>query len=1026
MPSPISRSHSLPAVAAPADEAAERTGSPSPSPQRARPGFDDPDVARLLPPSRRPRSSSPPRRRALRELLTSVESSGRAASDPLMEWAGIHARLEEPGIAGAQQLALLRQVTQTCPTELLQHDSPLDVGSEEERLQLAQSALAHPLVDRGSFDVAHLTYLFGLNSPASIARLLAPLIEKHGLDPAVCVAGLGLSERTDLELNGPAWDFRLDGKPAAMVVAEALLALHQPDPLRAVFTDMYDVVGAAAAALGSPLASEDERTGLARQMCCRSDSRTMAAIIARHFHAPEVRREFALAVASNCFSVEIGKLGELAQSLTDVVQKQVDCRLRTWAAQVGRHSTDELRMNLRIGMPIEKLAVQDQMDVYQHAVRAAGRFDRERGVPWSTLRQAIHDAYRSDRATFAAGSGDEAAARVADALGLKPPFIQMMANAATVDDEDRREALYEWILTAAFMVGRQQAATMERLGPMLASLYDARPAELRTELAGALTDAIHISGADKVADFVHSGLFHRRHMHAFATVLARLYTFNEAAVPAHLQKLLSHSKLKDGKRWQSVTRDLLTVVCGGGLPPPEQRRLIELSALPDRAGSGTVDDFVKRIKMLAVATQAIDQESVDGPASRSALNAATSAAELHAVLGRIARRATPGSASNRESGDPRLQVNWQRFMTESRQPEALLAFAQMVKRGSSLDQENDSGPDLDEEGRTKLVDVIDLYADAVVWSENKEQAFAALRYDTQASDHLAYIAARAPRAWKEWRTQAQAVQIVESQHGPVGPFDSRAYLRRRLVIDQHLPAAVFPTVRRVLEGQLEPSNARDQVQPDSSEHQLLRLLEHTENAQQHVRVVQALIAGMPADPQFGQFRRDLEDLKKLLTTRPASHSGMQAVDTDHHEDLLLCGTEVLGSCQSMSGQLRLNKGLMGYVVDGKYRMLAMHDNHGRLVARRVMRLLCDKQGAPALHVERLYANAGIEEGDAEDRALMQLAKNKAAGMGCPLFSDGDDNDVELVSLGSRAPFEYVDANGGLMEREYEIEAQRIA
>ena len=86
-----------------------------------------------------------------------------------------------------------------------------------------------------------------------------------------------------------------------------------------------------------------------------------------------------------------------------------------------------------------------------------------------------------------------------------------------------------------------------------------------------------------------------------------------------------------------------------------------------------------------------------------------------------------------------------------------------------------------------------------------------------------------------------------------------------------------------------------------------------------------------------------------------------------------------------------------------------------------------EEGKPALHVERLYANPGIQEGDAVDQAFMQLAKTKAEAMGCRLFADGgnEDETQALYSGDSRAPFEYVDANAGVMEREYEIEATLV-
>lgn len=183
---------------------------------------------------------------------------------------------------------------------------------------------------------------------------------------------------------------------------------------------------------------------------------------------------------------------------------------------------------------------------------------------------------------------------------------------------------------------------------------------------------------------------------------------------------------------------------------------------------------------------------------------------------------------------------------------------------------------------------------------------------------------------------------------------------------------------------------------------------------------------MPAD---GQFKRDLEDLKGLLNAKPLSINSLKVVDTDDAEDLLLCGTEITGSCQRVDGDPILNRALMGFVVDGKYRMLAAKGDDGRLAARRILRLLCDSNGRPALVLERLYANAGVQAGDPVDKALIDLAKKKASAMGCRLLSDGQDLTIDaaqpciVASLDSRAPFEYVDAHGlNVQKRRYAMNA----
>ena len=140
------------------------------------------------------------------------------------------------------------------------------------------------------------------------------------------------------------------------------------------------------------------------------------------------------------------------------------------------------------------------------------------------------------------------------------------------------------------------------------------------------------------------------------------------------------------------------------------------------------------------------------------------------------------------------------------------------------------------------------------------------------------------------------------------------------------------------------------------------------------------------------------------------------IDTDAAADLFLCGTEVVGSCQSIQDEPRSNKALMGYVLDGKYRLLAIKSAEERLMGRRMLRLLWDEQAQqPVLHLERLYHNPGVPK--KYQQALVELAQQKARQMGCALVShdqalqsDGD-YPAPLIAYPTHWPFEYIDAKG---------------
>lgn len=133
--------------------------------------------------------------------------------------------------------------------------------------------------------------------------------------------------------------------------------------------------------------------------------------------------------------------------------------------------------------------------------------------------------------------------------------------------------------------------------------------------------------------------------------------------------------------------------------------------------------------------------------------------------------------------------------------------------------------------------------------------------------------------------------------------------------------------------------------------------------------------------------------------------------SDDFQDLFLCGTEVIGSCQRVDANAYLNKCLMGYVVDGKNQIVTIYNaTTQKMVARSILRLLIDKEtGEPALFLEKPYG----EFTASQKKSLEGLAIEKAKELGCALFT-GDYKSTEssktLSSLGSPAAYEYSDAS----------------
>ncbi len=145
--------------------------------------------------------------------------------------------------------------------------------------------------------------------------------------------------------------------------------------------------------------------------------------------------------------------------------------------------------------------------------------------------------------------------------------------------------------------------------------------------------------------------------------------------------------------------------------------------------------------------------------------------------------------------------------------------------------------------------------------------------------------------------------------------------------------------------------------------------------------------------------------------------GLIVEDTDQWEDLLLLGTEVPRSCQSITSEPHHNKCLLSYILDGKNRAMVVKNKEGKIVARSVIRILWDPQKEePVLFMERLY---GSQNNPELEQMVREGCMKKADSMGLPLVVA---NHIpfftvwypgELKALGGPVPYEYVDAAGGI-------------
>lgn len=164
-----------------------------------------------------------------------------------------------------------------------------------------------------------------------------------------------------------------------------------------------------------------------------------------------------------------------------------------------------------------------------------------------------------------------------------------------------------------------------------------------------------------------------------------------------------------------------------------------------------------------------------------------------------------------------------------------------------------------------------------------------------------------------------------------------------------------------------------------------------------------------------EFLTNVEGLYAQIpkVVKAGSYKNWTITDTDNPQDLILCGTEVIGSCQRVNGNIELNKCLPAYLLDGKNRILVIKDDSGRIRLRAIWRILWDSaKTKQVLFMEKIYPEVAQLE---LVEALNKFAISRAKALNLPLLTTKlldqsyPSYDASISSLGGPAPFEYVDA-----------------
>jgi hypothetical protein len=182
---------------------------------------------------------------------------------------------------------------------------------------------------------------------------------------------------------------------------------------------------------------------------------------------------------------------------------------------------------------------------------------------------------------------------------------------------------------------------------------------------------------------------------------------------------------------------------------------------------------------------------------------------------------------------------------------------------------------------------------------------------------------------------------------------------------------------------------------------------------------------------FAKLRHENNSYKELLSEEQirlwqtdkcmkfdATH---QVFDSENWEDLFLCGTEVL-SCQRVDGFVDYNKCLMGYVCDGKVRILCLKDHEGGPIkARCMLKIVKIGDGSPCLLLEKLYPEHRQEDYVFFKRCALSIA----GGLKMPVF-EGSELATGLIVYSDKknpALWEYSDSGSGITDGTYEAKVR---
>ena len=324
------------------------------------------------------------------------------------------------------------------------------------------------------------------------------------------------------------------------------------------------------------------------------------------------------------------------------------------------------------------------------------------------------------------------------------------------------------------------------------------------------------------------------------------------------------------------------------------------------------------------------------------------------------------------------------------------------------------------EGGQKVLESLREFVELVLAGKFEES-----RYDLTKSEHLTALFEPYPIKLKKWRTQSPPVSLVKGSKELESQEALITWLKGVLSEEDVIPLKTLfeasPAAREkigkglltALQGEIRKQGKLDRdLFPLKFQRALIEFT-IAKTTKERAQKLNALMQLGGVKEKRKELYGALQKVEEALPKKESEHSGLTVCITDQRDDLLLSGTEVMGSCQAVDGEAVYNKCLLGTVMNGKTQMVCIKDEQGHLVARRLVRLLWDDLAKlPVLLVDPLYTNRPTDK--ELDAVLMKCVKERAAELDVKCVLSGKDATGvayprQLESLKERAPYEYLDA-----------------